>query len=81
MNPTTSDQRLNKGTPVQVQNKRGVVTRSEIKPSYGGGYVAVNYIRLTHRFKRGFEKTGTWEAIPKPAKPQGINYSFIFTLP
>lgn len=54
----TSEILLEKGTPVRVGNKRGVVTYSKLVSVYNGGQIVLTTIRFKERFNRGFGKAG-----------------------
>ncbi len=67
---------LSLGTKVRVGNKRGLVVASELVNASNGGKIALNVIRFTESFKRGFGHHGQWEEIKSPTQ-SAVNYSFI----
>lgn len=68
---------LPEGTKVKVGNQIGIVAKSEIVRAHPSGFVALNHISFTGKYKTLFGNQYTIEQYPKPKKPKPINYAFI----
>ena len=64
--------RAQPGLPMK-KGRAGTMTRDYKR---NGGKIAINKIRFTHKFKRGFGSNGTWEKMARPITRE-VNYSFI----
>ena len=81
MNRITSDTYLDIGTPVQVNNKRGVVTSCSVAQAIPCGLVCLHTIKFDSERKRVSRSDAKYAWVPlKTNYSQRVNYSFIQTV-